>query len=632
LSLLPLASDRLLAAHASGSAPLLPNLVADPPDGVELVTSNVENESRLLLRFNGYVHNAGPGALDFRGSRARPQVIGMSETQLHNELQAYKAREESLPQKLEEELAAPAMEVDQRLFTTNGGDPANSEAYLNRPHVEEASAAELSYSDADGHHHWHLQHVAKYSLWNASRTAEVAPAQKVGFCLSDSQHVEPDVGPSTPVYANDSPPYEGFCRRFEPNATSVYEGISPGWRDVYGNELAFQWVDASNVLPGEYWLREDIDPTNLIKQAGGGTKLAYAASATIIPGFDAEAESASTGEDQPTQIDLTSRSYAEQATPVYAIASEPQHGTLGEVDGDTVTYTPDPGYSGTDSFAFSAHNPNSQFPENPGVATVSISVAAAQPSISISGVQAEMTAGTSAALSASVVDDFGGVEWEASAGTLTTEGLGEQQVIYSAPATPPAGGTVTVTARLRDDHAINAERTITVKPLVPSVPAPELPSAEGVPASGASGGSEGFRAEQPAPSVSRPRAMLVGRMLVLTTIPGAAGRVRLTAYLGRHALGTCSAETPSRRTFTCRIRIARNISLHSRISVRASLHVSDLPLLQATLPPQRIPEMKMRPMTQSGRIASANGIFRCSPSTLVGVLVAARDSTREPKG
>ena len=52
----------------------------------------------------------------------------------------------------------------------------------------------------------------------------------------------------------------------------MYEGISPGWRDVYDRELAFQWVDASEVLPGEYWLREDIDPTGVIKQTGGGTK------------------------------------------------------------------------------------------------------------------------------------------------------------------------------------------------------------------------------------------------------------------------------------------------------------------------------------------------------------------------
>src|SRR5690348_9800559 len=58
--------------EAQGAEPTaqLPNLVADPPDGVHLETSTTEGglkspgEPKLLLRFNGYVHNAGPGALD----------------------------------------------------------------------------------------------------------------------------------------------------------------------------------------------------------------------------------------------------------------------------------------------------------------------------------------------------------------------------------------------------------------------------------------------------------------------------------------------------------------------------------------------------------------------------------------
>ena len=67
-------------AHALGSAGLLPNLVADPPDNVSLETSTTdgglskEGEPRQLLRFNGYIHNDGSGALDVRGERAAPQV------------------------------------------------------------------------------------------------------------------------------------------------------------------------------------------------------------------------------------------------------------------------------------------------------------------------------------------------------------------------------------------------------------------------------------------------------------------------------------------------------------------------------------------------------------------------------
>ena len=114
--------------------------------------------------------------------------------------------------------------------------------------------------------------------------------------------------------------------------------------------------------------------------------------------------------------------------------------------------------------------------------------------------------------------------------------------------------------------------------------------------------------------------MLLGRVLVISTVPSAAGRVRLTAYLGRHVLGTCVSETPAGRTFTCRVRLGRAIAINARIDVRASLRTGDS-LLQATLPPQRIPEMKMRPVGRIGRAASGRGTFWCSPSMLAAVLV-----------
>ncbi len=463
-------------ARASAPALLLPNLVADPPDNAELVTSSIEASTRLLLRFDGYIHNAGPGALDIRGSRGQPTVAGKDTDELAEEIERYKRLEQSLPQTVEEELAIPAMKVSQRVFTTNEGSPALAEQYVERPHVEEPSDAQLAYSDADGHHHWHLQHVAKYSLWNAAKTAEVAPSQKVGFCLEDNQHIEPDKGPATPIYANDVPPYQGFCDRFEPNSTSVYEGVSPGWRDIYERQLAWQWVDVSDVLPGEYWLREDVDPTGVIKQTGGGAKFEYSKSPTIIPGFDAEPQTVSINEDEPKTLDLTARGYQDPATPAFTVVSGPQHGTLSELQGSRVSYTPAFGYSGTDSFTFDVRDPNSQFPEHPEVATVSIEVASHAPSITINGAQSEMAAATSLELSAAVSNDTGGVQWEASAGTLAPEGIGDYDSRYTSPSQPAAGGeTVTITARLRDDPAVSDERTITVKPAEAGEPAPEPP-------------------------------------------------------------------------------------------------------------------------------------------------------------
>src|ERR1700727_1899137 len=114
-----------LQAHASGSEPLLPNLVANPPDNVSFETrqtdggvSGTKVTPELLLRFNGYIHNVGPGALDFRGSREAPKVSKKTT----EEVEHAREKEEGLPQKTEEELASPPMKVFQRLFTTNAGN------------------------------------------------------------------------------------------------------------------------------------------------------------------------------------------------------------------------------------------------------------------------------------------------------------------------------------------------------------------------------------------------------------------------------------------------------------------------------------------------------------------------------
>ena len=226
-------------ASSPTSTPQLPDLVVDEPDYVSLSVSETSPtgqpaEAKLLLRFNGYLHNKGPGALDFRGSREAPPNPS--------------------------EPAVPKMNVFQRIYEYPTGPPPSGEV----PHTdEERPSARMEYVNADGHHHWHLQHIAFYSLWNSAESAEVAPAQKVGFCLEDSEHRELAIGPAEAVYSDTVPPYRHFCEELKPEATSLFEGISAGWRDLYERQLAFQWVDVSDVLPGEYRLRAEADPEHL---------------------------------------------------------------------------------------------------------------------------------------------------------------------------------------------------------------------------------------------------------------------------------------------------------------------------------------------------------------------------------
>ncbi len=613
-------------ARASSPTPLLPRLVADPPDGSTLTTSSVEGKTRLLLRFNGYLHNDGEGALDIRGKRDAPTVAGKNTPEVDEEVEAYKSREETLPSQLEEELATPKMEVSQRLFTTNAGTPANGTEYLERPSVEQASSAEEVYSNGDGHHHWHLQHIATYSLWDAAKDAEVAPSQKVGFCLDDSEHEEAGKGPATPVYASNVAPYTGYCRQWEPNATSLYEGISPGWRDKYRNGLAFQWVDVSDVAPGEYWLREDVDPKSLVTEEAGGSKTSYSSGEVTIPGFDAEGLDLALKKEEAGRVSLPVESYGETQDPVETIVSSPVHGTLGSIEAGAVTYTPAPGFSGSDSFSFTARDPASQFPESPTIGTVSITVASPKPTLAIDGARDRMIAGSSLPLATTVANDTGAVEWEASAGSLESSGANDRSTVYTAPATPPPGGVVRLLARLHDDPEVKDERTITIEAQPVDEPLPEVPPAPATksPAPTPPTGTPAppvTTKPGPAPHLSPPRVMLFGRSLVISTTPRLAGRVRLSAYLGARRLGTCVAQTPPGRSFTCVVKLKHGVSLQAAIKVQASLRIGSQ-LWEQTRPAAVVPEMKMRPIGKSSRasLASADQYW-CSPSTLAPVLV-----------
>ena len=97
---------------------------------------------RLLVRFDGYVTNVGDGPA--RG------------------------------------LGQPAAGGSGRQRSVGGRRGARAD-----PRVAVSVKPEVVYETADGHNHFHLKKAMRYSLWNLERTAQVAPGQKVGFCLYD---------------------------------------------------------------------------------------------------------------------------------------------------------------------------------------------------------------------------------------------------------------------------------------------------------------------------------------------------------------------------------------------------------------------------------------------------------------
>lgn len=507
---------------------VLPDLVADPPTDPVLQTDDEPAEGpRLLLRFNGYVHNAGPGAVEMRANRAT---------------------------------ASEAMVTSQRIYDAGTG-------WRDVP-----SAAEIIFETGDGHQHWHLKNAVRYSLWDAGRTEEAAPSMKAGFCLVDNEPVDPHA-PAVPLYGrnpSESPRFHDLCAEYMPERLQTWQGISPGWRDVYDSGLAFQWVDVSDVQPGSYWLRADIDPNDVVVELDEHNEPAWAAEPTIVPGYVAQpVDGGAVPAGQPTPITLSAEGFGTPGPASHGIVSAPENGTLSLATGDwqpspTVTYTPDPGFSGTDRFTFAVRDVASPFPRHPAVATVTMQVQGAPvppagggaaatpdaPSVSIGGAPAAMTAGARVDLDATVVNDAPDPTWSADAGDVERDGW------YTAPAVPPPGGSATVTARTL--RGATDTRQIRILPAPEPQPAP-LPEAEAASEDAAQ------------PSLLRAlRAAHIGDRLVISVRPMQRGTIRLAAYHRDRRIGVCAARTPGGRRFTCRMAFPRRLH-DAAIRLTASL-------------------------------------------------------------
>ena len=212
---------------SADTAPPAPDLRADPAEGIagpQVYFTSGYGADELLLRFDGFVTNVGQGPLEVSGN---PQVPG---------------------------------DVRQRSWGAGEGPGTFAS--------EPVGPARVTFETADGHDHFHLAHAMRYSLWNLDRTAQVAPGQKVGFCLYDIEDAPPPAPPPAPeVYSED---VTEFCDAGHPESTDLRMGTSPGWRDVYDKSLAYQWIDVSNTPPGRYLVGSEADPDNAIWEGGGG--------------------------------------------------------------------------------------------------------------------------------------------------------------------------------------------------------------------------------------------------------------------------------------------------------------------------------------------------------------------------
>jgi hypothetical protein len=318
-------------------------------------------------------------------------------------------------------------------------------------------------------------------------------------------------------------------------------GVSAGWRDSYPASTAFQWVDATEVQPGRYWLRAEVDPQNYVREADEVNTPAFAEATSTIPGYRAKPVNAGVvSGSSPTTLSLATDSFGSGlGARAFQVTTPPQHGRLSVESGSSfsspsVTYTPSAGWSGPDNFTYEAYDSSSSFPAHPATAAVSLNVNGVSPNVAISGAPASMLAGTTARLSATVIGDDPLVGWTVDGVSL---GAPQSSIVYTAPAHAPVSGHVTI----RATSAYGAFGEVTIGITNPPFP-------------------------QPAPSIGKGShfAPVHGRVLrgirlgtdgqavIVELRSRRAGLVRVRVGKGRRVLGRCRARISPGRTVTCR--------------------------------------------------------------------------------
>ncbi|XP_067251735.1 protein-lysine 6-oxidase [Chanodichthys erythropterus] len=98
------------------------------------------------------------------------------------------------------------------------------------------------------HQHYHsMDEFSHYDLLDASSQRRVAEGHKASFCLEDT-----------------SCDY-GYYRRYA--CTSHTQGLSPGCYDTYNADIDCQWIDITDVKPGNYILKVSVNPSYQVPES-----------------------------------------------------------------------------------------------------------------------------------------------------------------------------------------------------------------------------------------------------------------------------------------------------------------------------------------------------------------------------
>ncbi|WP_146215650.1 Ig-like domain-containing protein [Hoeflea marina] len=229
--------------------------------------------------------------------------------------------------------------------------------------------ASIGTTSADGSGSWSLAQPTALSL--ATHTVAANASDALGNTSPDSATNSFEVRPFPPVASDVSGvvvPYDssGFDIDLAGSVTGVYDSLTIETNPAHGTLELTGFVVTYTPAPGYYGADSFVYTAT---GAGGPSNTATVSLTVETPGAPTAAPtSANVPYDTPTQIDLSGSITGVHSA--VSVATPPVHGTT-SVAGDVVTYTPQTGYSGADSFTYAATGPGGASAE----ALVSLTVA-----------------------------------------------------------------------------------------------------------------------------------------------------------------------------------------------------------------------------------------------------------------
>ncbi len=215
-------------------------------------------------------------------------------------------------------------------------------------------------------------------------------------------------------------------------------GTSEAWLDVYSFTISLQWIDVSVLSPGNYYLAGRADPEGFIAEADESNNgYVFGAAFATVPGhvaqdidigvdvvlstetdFNLEVETyVATIDEDPSDGAQTNVLYPKPGAREFTVESLPTNGTFTQGDvpvtvgspftSAAMTYEPDGGYLGSDSFDYSVSDTGSPFPLKPVVGTAAITVSENSPPDLINPGSQSTTAGSTTSIGLAVSDPNG---------------------------------------------------------------------------------------------------------------------------------------------------------------------------------------------------------------------------------